>query len=555
MSSVPLEQVVEFQRTLARAADLRLAPDGKGGVRWVVGGTGPAGPAGPQGPAGADGATGPAGPAGADGADGADGVDGADGADGAPGPNLVDGTTATTLTGALVGDGANISGVAASTSGNVLTSNGTTWVSQAPAAATLAYFTESRNTSAPNATIPAHRWIPTGADTHIDIVLEPKGTSGSVLGQIPDNTTTGGNKRGVRAVDFQRTRATSAARVASGQESLIGNGNSNTASGQNAAVLNGTVCTASGQNSFVGNGSSCTASGLYSMVGNGDGNVVTGRGAVICGGVSNSNAADNGFIGTGGRASVNTGSTGYGNSLSAAADGSGIMCGQECSITSVSSAIGGGQSNEISALYGGILCGYANSVTGEGGAIGGGKINIASGVVSAVPGGLRGMASLYGQQANAAGMFAATGDAQRSVLVLRRSVTGTAASQLYLDGASAKADMGTGNRVWTVTATITGVCVTLGNGTGPLAVGQVGSYRRSWTQKRVTNDAGTALVGAVATPIADVADAGFAGAVITITADTSDGSAKIEVTAPTLAGSTTVIRWVCELHIHNEIGF
>ena len=80
-----------------------------------------------------------------------------------------------------------------------------------------------------------------------------------------------------------------------------------------------------------------------------------------------------------------------------------------------------------------------------------------------------------------------------------------------------QADMGTGNRVWTVTATITGVCTTLGNGTGPLAVGQVGSYRRAWTQKRVTNDAGTALVGAVATPIADVADAGFAGAAITIT--------------------------------------
>ena len=48
----------------------------------------------------------------------------------------MDGTTSTPLTGALVGDGANITGVAASTSGNVLTSNGTTWTSQAPAAAT-----------------------------------------------------------------------------------------------------------------------------------------------------------------------------------------------------------------------------------------------------------------------------------------------------------------------------------------------------------------------------------------------------------------------------------
>lgn len=557
MPGAPYEGVVDLLRTSARDTSLRFGPDGRGGLKayasgtdgrsayevavangfvgteaaWLASLVGPAGGTGPVGPPGTN------------------------GTNGAPGPNLVDGTTSTTLTGALVGDGANITGVAASTSGNVLTSNGTTWVSSAPAAATLAYFAESRNTSAPNATIPAHRWVPTGADTHIDIVLEPKGTSGSILAQIPDNTTTGGNKRGIGAVDFQRTRTVSAARVASGAQAFLGNGTSNTASGLNSGIVNGLACTASGQNSLVGNGSSCTASGLYAFVGNGDANSASGRDAVVCGGVSNTNAADHGFIGNGGRATVNPGSTGFGNTISASGDGSGIVCGQENSITSVLSFIGSGLQNAVSGLYGVVAGGYLNSVTAGDGAIGGGESNVVSGTAAFVPGGYRAIASLFCQQAHSAGGFAAAGDAQRSTLLLRRVVTGTAASQLYLDGSSLKADMGTGNRVWTVTATITGVCTTLGNGTGPLAVGQVGSYRRAWTQKRVTNDAGTALVGAVATPVADVADAGFAGAVITITADTSDGSAKIEVTAPTLAGSTTVIRWLCELQIHNEIGF
>lgn len=423
------------------------------------------------------------------------------------------------------------------------------------AAGGLSYFEESRNVAAPNATIPAHRFIALGAETHIDFVIEPKGASGSILAQIPDNTTTGGNKRGIGAVDFQRTRTSNAARVASGQQAFLGNGTSNTASGQNSGIVNGITCTASGQNTFIGNGSGCAATAYLSGVLNGDANLAMGRAAVVCGGVSNSNSADNGFIGNGGRATVNTGSTGFGNTISASGDGSGIVCGQENSITSVLSFIGSGLQNAVSGLYGVVAGGYLNIVTATDGAIGGGESNFVTGPGGFVPGGYRALASLYCQQAHSAGGFATGGDAQRSILMLRRIVTGTAATQLYLDGSSLKADMGTGNRVWTVTATITGVCTTLGNGTGPLAVGQVGSYRRAWTQKRVTNDAGTALVGAVATPVADVADAGFAGAAITITADTSDGSAKIEVTAPTLAGSTTVIRWLCELHIHNEVGF
>lgn len=75
-----------------------------GGICTTVGsGSGPTGPTGPTGATGATGATGPA------------GADGADGADGDPGPNLVDGSTATTLTGILKGNGSAVGTVTVGT--------------------------------------------------------------------------------------------------------------------------------------------------------------------------------------------------------------------------------------------------------------------------------------------------------------------------------------------------------------------------------------------------------------------------------------------------------
>jgi len=91
---------------------------GPQGPQGDTGATGPQGPqgdtgaTGPQGPQGDTGATGPQGPQGDTGATGPQGPQGDPGADG---PNLVDATTATTLTGILKGNGSTVTTATAGT--------------------------------------------------------------------------------------------------------------------------------------------------------------------------------------------------------------------------------------------------------------------------------------------------------------------------------------------------------------------------------------------------------------------------------------------------------
>lgn len=138
----------------------------------------------------------------------------------------------------------------------------------------LTNWTESVNTSAPNATIPAVQLIATNAATNVDAVISPKGT-GAVLSQVPDSSATGGNKRGANAVDMQ-TKRNAAAQVASGPSGTIGGGERNTASGTNATVPGGFNNVASGQGS-IASGQSSTASGAS---------------AVALGGLANASAAN-----------------------------------------------------------------------------------------------------------------------------------------------------------------------------------------------------------------------------------------------------------------------
>ena len=109
-----------------------------------------------------------------------------------------------------------------------------TWA--APAAGGLTQFVEAENTAAPNATVPVDSLSASGAATNIDVAIVPKGTGAFML-DIPDNTATGGNKRGARAVDLSTTRG-AADRVASGADS-INMGTDSTASGALSIALNG----------------------------------------------------------------------------------------------------------------------------------------------------------------------------------------------------------------------------------------------------------------------------------------------------------------------------
>jgi hypothetical protein len=101
-----------------------------------------------------------------------------------------------------------------------------TWA--VPAAGGLTEFTELETTAIPNATVPVNSLTPVTATTNADVAIVPKGT-GAILADIPNNTTTGGNKRGQYAVDLQHGPRANADRVASSDYSTIIGGRDNRA--------------------------------------------------------------------------------------------------------------------------------------------------------------------------------------------------------------------------------------------------------------------------------------------------------------------------------------
>jgi hypothetical protein len=135
-------------------------------------------------------------------------------------------------------------------------------------------FTGSQNTASPNNTVNASRLLVDAGTTNADAVIQPKGTGAFQL-QLADSTSTGGNKRGARAVDLVLTR-TLAQQVASGANSFavgpgatasgtgaMAIGNGSRAQGNDSVAL-GTNTTASDTGS-VAIGESSTASGSYSF--------------------------------------------------------------------------------------------------------------------------------------------------------------------------------------------------------------------------------------------------------------------------------------------------
>ena len=164
-----------------------------------------------------------------------------------------------------------IAGANYGSSGQVLTSGGSGGSVSWSTIAGLTYFTESENTSSPNNTVSANRFIATGSASNIDAVFQPKGT-GAILAQLPDNATSGGNKRGDYAVDLQMNR-NNANQVASGECSVIGGGQRNRVAGDWCAI-------AGGQDNKI-------TSGGNAFIGGGYLNTIGGGGASILGGTYN----------------------------------------------------------------------------------------------------------------------------------------------------------------------------------------------------------------------------------------------------------------------------
>ena len=154
-----------------------------------------------------------------------------------------------------------IAGANYGSSGQVLTSQGSGSVVAWSTIAGLTYFTESENTSSPNNSVAANRFIATGSGSNIDAIFQPKGT-GALLAQLPDSGTGGGNKRGTSAVDWQLNR-NNANQVASGEYAVIGGGRRNRVAGYPCStVAGGSDCKiTNGGNSFIGGGYLNTCSG------------------------------------------------------------------------------------------------------------------------------------------------------------------------------------------------------------------------------------------------------------------------------------------------------
>ena len=126
----------------------------------------------------------------------------------------------------------------------------TSWQTVSYSAGSLTYFTEAQSTASPNATVNVDSLTAVASTTNADFAVRPKGT-GSVLASIPDGTATGGNKRGVNAVDLQTFRDVNN-QVASGDYSIVIGGQSSKATQINSTVIGGFNNTASGTYAVVG---------------------------------------------------------------------------------------------------------------------------------------------------------------------------------------------------------------------------------------------------------------------------------------------------------------
>lgn len=136
------------------------------------------------------------------------------------------------------------------------TSTAAVWT-ETTASGSLAHWTEANATPVANEVT---SWTPSTASSNADVVVAPKGTGAFSL-QIADGTATGGNDRGLHAVDLQKTRS-AANEVASGTSSfVVGTGNRASGSGTVAAGSNNVAA----NSNSIALGVSCTSSGIAAV--------------------------------------------------------------------------------------------------------------------------------------------------------------------------------------------------------------------------------------------------------------------------------------------------
>jgi hypothetical protein len=293
----------------------------------------------------------------------------------------------------------------------------------------LTYFTETGTTATPNGSVSVGALISKTGGTNMDFAIIPKG-NGSILAAIPDNTTTGGNKRGTNSVDLQLSRS-AANQVVSGNYSFaagsnnrvdaaystsIGQGNvvtnnwgtaigrSNTAGGDSSVVL-GFNSTAS-NNRSIAIGETCTAS-APNAVALGVSNTSSGGGAFTSGYLNNGTGSYSSAIGYG-NTSGGFSSVALGTSNSTAYDYN-YAIGSSNTLTS-------GPSGNNSYVF---AFGLGNTVN--------------AGFATAI--GCYGLTNgVTGRQTFSSGRIATNGDAQKSTFIYRGRTTDATLTTLATDG-------------------------------------------------------------------------------------------------------------------------
>lgn len=237
--------------------------------------------------------------------------------------------------------------------------------------------------------------------------------------------TSGGNPRGIGAVDLQTVRV-DAVQVASGAKSVVAGGENNAAAGANATVSGGVGNQATGINAVVAGGAENTASsneafavgwkntasGVRSTVTGGLENQATGDNSVVSGGHGNSATEFNSFVGGGfsnvasgvhsvvvggniNKASFTGSFVGGGSENKAELDhNSSVVGGYQNVASGLESLVGGGARNQATANKSVVAGGEGNTASFAGAFVGGGTKNRAGGDFnSSVVGGFQNVAS------------------------------------------------------------------------------------------------------------------------------------------------------------------
>jgi hypothetical protein len=231
-----------------------------------------------------------------------------------------------------------------------------------------------------------------GAATNIDVAIVPKGTGAFML-DIPDNTGTGGNKRGANAVDLQTTRVGND-RVASGANSVIIGGEGSRASGSHSIA---------GGNTGIANGASSTA--LQGGTTSASSSFAHGTRAIASG----------------------AGSVSFGSWISGDTTASGDN----------SIAIGGG--NVSSAPTSTSIGGEGNVSSAQGALSLGGRTNTASGAFSYASGAYSTTNGVSGRQSRGRSLGTVQGETQKSEFFLSIRTTNDTATTVTVAGGAASA--------------------------------------------------------------------------------------------------------------------